>query len=279
MTGFLRFGGAQIPCTPDIDKNVETIKKSIDWAAENNVEYLVTPEASLSGYTAHFADDLDKLKKALTDIEKYASDKRVGLCLGTLWVENEDDKPVKRNQIRFYNKYGFLIGCTNKTMITPYDFDIGIKPNEYFNSTYLEFEDDGNKSFLHVVGFICMDLYGRDGMPSLTKAPNSSRAAMFIHSTNAMRDVGPIYDSVMSDHNDATLRCVSYVSSMPVITVDNCYRMEGTEWDGPTSSQCGVLIGGEWMVRAPRHGTQHFFYDFPIDNLKSKDWPNGPGKN
>ena len=46
----IRIGGAQIPVTKNINLNVEQIKKAIDWASENKVDYLLTPEGALSGY-------------------------------------------------------------------------------------------------------------------------------------------------------------------------------------------------------------------------------------
>jgi hypothetical protein len=64
-----------------------------------------------------------------------------------------------------------------------------------------------------------------------------------------------------------------------VITVDNSCKPDGTEWGGPTSSQSGVLIGGEWVTTVPRTGTHYFYYDLPIENLFNHNWPNGIGKN
>jgi len=104
-------------------------------------------------------------------------------------------------------------------------------------------------------------------------------AHIFLHATNAERDVGRMYDSVMSDWHNAHLRNISYLAGIPVISVDNSIKMDGTEWNGPTSSQSGVLIGGEWVVTVPRVGTHYFYYDFPLDKLIHMDWPNGIGKN
>ena len=89
MTHTIRFGGAQIPVTASIEKNELTIKKAIDWASENSVDYLVTPEASLSGYSTDFEKNFPILVESLTSIEKYAATKNVGLCLGTIWAENQ----------------------------------------------------------------------------------------------------------------------------------------------------------------------------------------------
>ena len=44
------FAGCQIPVTRDIEKNIKEIKKAIDWAKDNFVEIIATPECALSGY-------------------------------------------------------------------------------------------------------------------------------------------------------------------------------------------------------------------------------------
>ena len=54
MSNTVRFAGAQIPVTQDLDKNEASIIKAIDWAAENNCDWLLTPEGSLSGYFPNF---------------------------------------------------------------------------------------------------------------------------------------------------------------------------------------------------------------------------------
>ena len=46
----IRLAGAQIPVTQDIQYNKKQIFKALDWAKDNQVDHLVTPEGSLSGY-------------------------------------------------------------------------------------------------------------------------------------------------------------------------------------------------------------------------------------
>ena len=46
----MRIAGAQIPVTNDVKTNFEAIMKACEWAVENKVDYLFTPETSLSGY-------------------------------------------------------------------------------------------------------------------------------------------------------------------------------------------------------------------------------------
>ena len=54
MSNTVRFAGAQIPVTQNLEKNEASIIKAIDWAAENNCDWLLTPEGSLSGYFPNF---------------------------------------------------------------------------------------------------------------------------------------------------------------------------------------------------------------------------------
>lgn len=276
---YCRLAGAQIPVRKTVTENLITLKAAIDWAAENKVDFLVTPEASLSGYVKDF-DTSQDLVGALTEIEKYTAYKGVGLCLGTLWTEDEGTKKVKRNQIRYYDKQGQLAGITNKTLLAPEDYEIGIEPNTRPNGIYLPLmHDDGTETEITSAGFICKDLYGRANYPNLPSMAREAKVMLGIHSTNAMRNVGECYDPVMYDWHKANLQIVSYLAGGPIITVDNSIMLNGDEYDGPTSSPSGILIGGKWVVQAPSTGTQYFYYDLPLENLLNRDWPNGPGKN
>jgi predicted amidohydrolase len=269
----IRFGGAQIPCSVSIDLNRQTIKKSIDWAAENQVEYLVTPEGSLSGYNTNFDKNLSKLIDALKEIEEYAANKNVGLCLGTLWQENfaVNDKqtiPVKKNQIRYYTKNGRFLGATNKTVMAPTDTSIGITPDERLTGIALPYKDE----IIPTAGLICADLYGwgaaQGGLP---QQYYDIGVKLFIHATNAERNTDALQNEIEEIWIEAWLRRMSYLQRSPVIVVDNCFMMDGTSYDGKTMTQSGVLINGEWVVKASRFGTQHFYYDFPLDDLILKE--------
>ena len=50
----IRLAGAQLPVTVDIQANKKEILKAIDWAKENEVNHLLTPEAALSGYMSGY---------------------------------------------------------------------------------------------------------------------------------------------------------------------------------------------------------------------------------
>ena len=72
MKTSLRIAGAQIPVGVDIQRNKNEIIKALDWAKENEVDLLVTPEGSLSGYiTSEWWEKLDELKDCLKQIEDH----------------------------------------------------------------------------------------------------------------------------------------------------------------------------------------------------------------
>jgi predicted amidohydrolase len=275
MKNTIRFGGAQIPVTPDIQQNIKTIKKAIDWAAENKVDYLVTPEASLSGY--YTADDasIKSVATAMSTIEKYAAKEKIGLCLGTIWDEIEVDATVRRNQIRFYSQRGMLCGVTNKKYAIEFDRLIGVKGDNTSTLIPLPTKD----KLIPVGGLICIDMYvsAPEEMTPVLKLWVQG-AKLIIHSTNAARNVltnknlsAELTDKIANDWHDICLRRASFLTNIPIITVDNCYMADGTEYHGPTSSESGVLISGEWVTKIPRTGTQYFYYDFNIDDV-AIDW-------
>jgi len=267
----IRLAGAQIPVTPYTQTNVMEIRRAIDWASENNVDYLVTPEASLSGYTADFNNDFNRTVDGLAEIEKYAAAKNVGLCLGTLWDENEDGNSVRRNQIRFYQNNGNFLGYVNKHYAIERDQEIGVIGD--YRTHALPLIVDSSR-FVPVGGLICIDMYGIDGQPCVPGELRKLGANLLIHATNGHRNVAPqnglsmeLDKEIQETWHDINLRRFSFINKMAIITVDNCYMMDGSEYHGDTSSQSGVVINGEWVTSVPRTGTQYFYYDFPLEEI------------
>jgi predicted amidohydrolase len=275
MKEFLRVAGAQIPVSADMAVNVQTIKDAIDWASENSVDYLITPEASLSGYKDQFANWKD-LVDALQSIEQYSAEKKVGLCLGTMWAEPRDDSIVRLNQIRVYHN-GQFGGATNKTFLSPYDYELNIEANDGIYGFLLDASDDTSEAFIQSAGFICKDLYARENTSdnAFTNLPSEfyrAGAQLYVHITNAVRGIDPVHDRVHYNWHTANAEMVSFISSRPLITVDNSIMMTGEDYDGQTSSPSGILICGEWVVRVPSTGKHYFYYDFPVAEFAKLDW-------
>lgn len=263
----IRVGGAQIPVTLDIEKNVQTIKTAMDWAKENSVNYLVTPECSLSGYVQYIPNE-SLLQSALKEIEKYSADKDVGLCLGTIWKESGMIGEIKRNQIRFYHK-GVLQGTTNKTYIITQDYVLPHNIDRDGITLTSLFDQDTNP--FNVFGLICNDMWGgswHGGIHPFNLAQKHNDIAspeyqikLAVHSTNGERGNG--LDEIVDVWHNANLRWWAKSIGVPIITVDNAIHLNGDDYDGPTSSESGVIDAqGNWVTKVPRIGTQYFYYDF-----------------
>jgi len=280
MKEFLRIAGAQIPVTADMATNVQTIKDAINWASENRVDYLVTPEGSLSGYVMPYTEERwSTLVDSLREIEKYSAEMKVGLCLGTLWAEPRgEDTIVRLNQIRVYHN-GIYGGCTNKTSLSPHDYDMGIEHNGDLFGFILDAsdEDDEEPTLIQCAGLICKDLYARENS-SDKMAPNlpvqfyNIGCQIYIHSTNAERGLNAVHDRVHYNWHNANAEMVSFVSGRPLITVDNSIMMTGEDYEGQTSSSSGIVICGEWVARAPSFGKHYFYYDFPVEQFAKLNW-------
>ena len=253
----MRIAGAQIPVSKDVEQNVKTIKHAIDWATDNECDFLVTPEGSLSGYFPEF--NVDATKEALHEIEEYAKNSTLGLCLGTLWAEDEARGSIRRNQIRFYNREGVFIGATNKThLVLPDETFLGHDLNECIPVHTLIGDSKTGREHLKAVGLICNDMWPH-GTKSIVHMATSRDADVLIHSSNGAR--GNVRDKLYNDWHNAHLRMASH-QCCPIITVDNTLHMNGEFYDGPTSSESGVVIDGEYVTKVPRIGTQYFYWDF-----------------
>ena len=100
----VRIGGAQIPVTNDIYKNVAIIKTAVDWAHENKVDFLLTPEGSLSGYLNSYEELEQKdIPLHIRDLTKYSADKGVGLILGTEYIKDIPSGKVKCILLKKYS--------------------------------------------------------------------------------------------------------------------------------------------------------------------------------
>jgi len=272
----IRMAGAQIPVTSDVATNVQTIKDSIDWAVEHDCDYLVTPEGSLSGYVLPpekiqelgnlTAPISEETVNGLKEIEAYATGK-VGLCLGTLWIESKHWGFCKQDQIRFYSKEGNLIGSASKTF-TMNDLDVELFAHNVAKEGTPAFPLGPN---FNVAGLICNDLWGDTwsdhknlawgAHQNFNMRANDERMLhLFVHAVNGGR--GTEYDELFEQWHESHLRMLSHITGVPILSVDNAVAMDGTPYDGNTSSPSGVFIDGKKVVEVPRTGTQYFYYDF-----------------
>jgi predicted amidohydrolase len=253
----LRISGAQLPVTTDIEANLQALFRAIDYATSENADILLTPEGSLSGYTPHF--DQARVREALTEVTHYATERSVGLALGTCFVEEDN---LCYNQIRFYTGTGEFLGFHSKTlrcgtMTEPTQGEINdyaVRPLQTYvwqNAT--------------LGALICNDLWANPGCtpmpdPHLTHQLATLGAQVVFHAVNGGRSDSPLSKVHWSFH-ESNLRLRALASRLWIVTVDNCYPV-----DLPCSAPSGVLNPqGDWVVQAPPQGEQYFTYAIPLE--------------
>ncbi len=294
MNNTIRIAGSQIPIKDnDIQFNKNEILKALDWAKENEVDCLLTPEGSLSGYGSWWMSKMDELENSLLEVENHQKKVGVELHLGTLLQNREHIGFVNRNHIRHYGKDGALYGLSNKTYIVPGDGACigstagGLSPLYPFNMPNVT-KKDGQP--YQIVGMVCNDMWGcskdthKDDVPdmSLNEMLVERKVDLVFHATNNYKFPpqqiveSPYMKETFDMWHESHLRMTAWGSCSTILTVDGCTPWA---WDGDeneyntyeSGSQSGVITGlGERVVGVPRTGRQYFHYDLEI-NAREKN--------
>ncbi len=292
----IRIAGAQIPIKDkDIQYNKNEIIKALEWAKENDVDLLQTPEGSLSGYEfPYWEDNMSEIIESLEEIQKVQKDFGIALNLGTCIVDYEQYGAIKRNQIRHYDKTGELYAITNKTHLVFADGNC--IPNFHdMEKTSFELPFDTNVRLLGT-GLICNDMwggvqdFGKGFKPAkcLNETLTEMHVDILFHSTHGFKfaEVGTkdsndpkryIIRDTMDMWCEAWLKMTAFRGVCTILTVDACTQWG---WDGnedtmdriKTSSPSGVINPiGQWETNVPRYGRQYFYYDLDPE-IKRKYW-------
>ena len=264
----MRVAGAQIPVSTSIQKNKQEILKAIDWAKENEVDHLLTPEGSLSGWCSGWQNRVDELNEALREVEKAQIESGIFLHLGTCYEENEEIGIINRNQIRHYHRKGYIQGVTNKTFVVNGENCLGRDP---VRDPVSLIEIDNLSC---IAGLLCNDLWGhheQGSRPLTTLYATVPELSLIVHATNGAKvpDDDPSFVPFDAWHN-GFLHMTAYSCGIPILTVDACTPWD---WDGEdesmidkfrTSSQSGVITKDGWLTDVPRYGRQYFYCDIKL---------------
>ncbi len=253
----IKVAGAQIPVTRDIDENVKTIERAIDYAITEKADILLTPEGSMSGYTHKF--DAQKAKEALDHITKKAKQAKLGLALGTCFVES-DGKCY--NQIRFYKPDGECLGFHSKTLTCGSMDDDPPKGeiNDYAVKPLRTYDYNG----ICIGGLICNDLWANPGCtpipdPHLTQQLSKMGVKIIFHAVNGGRSANE-WSEVAWHYHESNLRMRANAGEIWIATVDNCYPPEIR-----CSAPCGVIEpSGNWVCQTEPKGEQFFSHTIDI---------------
>ncbi len=254
----LRVAGAKLSVSDNIDTNIASIKKAIDFSREEGADILVTPEGSLSGYTADF--DIKKAEEGLKEIMSYARDAHIGLALGTCFYE-PDGKCY--NQIRFYDKKGSFLGFHSKVLLCGNHND----PNEgeinvFASSPLRTFEFEGIK----IGGLICNDMWSNPMCTTLHDSHLSQQlskmgAQVIFHAVNGGRDDSE-WAVINWNFHASNLKMRASSGKVWIVTADNSYP-ENLKSSAPS----GVLDpDGNWACPTEHKGVQYFVYTIELND-------------
>jgi predicted amidohydrolase len=255
----LRIAGYQMPVGPDIERNTQRLSCAIDWAADHGAEILLTPEGSLSGYTPEF--DARLAEQALGIVTERARDRKIGLALGTCFVE-PDGKCY--NQLRFYRPTGEYLGFHSKHLrCGSVDGRSEGEVEHYAVSDLRVFpwRDD-----LCIGGLICNDLWANPECtpmpdPHLTQQLSAMGARVILHAVNGGRN-GSRWSELTWQYHEANLRMRARAAGIWIATVDSA-----TPEHLPCSAPSGVIDRwGEFACRANPKGEQLFAYTITLDD-------------
>ena len=252
----LRVAAIQMPVTRDIQANLCHIQAGIEWASAEKAEILLTPEGSLSGYTHVF--DSSHVKRALRQVSAAAAERKLGLALGTCFVE-DDDKTY--NQLRFYAADGRFLGFHSKTLPTG---SLDKRPVGEINNYAITSLRTFSFNQLTIGGLICNDLWAN---PVCTPQPDihltnqlaGLGARIVFHAVNGGRSADEWSDVNWAFHS-SNLRMRARASRVWIVTVDSCELV-----DIRCSAPSGVIDpDGNWRVRAREAGIDRFVYTIGV---------------
>jgi predicted amidohydrolase len=248
----IRVAAAQMEVSGDVGRNVSAIVAAVRRAASEGADILLTPEGSLSGYTARF--DAAAVAAGLGEVTALARELGVGLALGTCFTEADGRT---HNQLRFHARDGAFLGFHSKMLrCGPMDGSPAGEIADFATADLRTFEFAG----MRVGGLICNDLWANPGCtpmpdPHLTQQLSRMGARVIFHAVNGGRD-GSEWSQVAWRYHEANLRMRAAAARVWIVTVDNC---------GPVSIRCSAPSGvvapdGSWACRSKPQGEDFFMH-------------------
>ena len=252
-------GGCRIPVTNNIADNLAEIKKAIDWAAENGVNLMATPECALSGYLWAPKDTEDprviELNDAIQEITSYSKDKSVDLILGTAWYDAEN---------RWTNMQAFIID--GKCLHTHRKNVLFQKEGElyYPGTPPTVFEYKG----VRIAGLICNDAWanpilwpGHSGM-LLGTLKNENVHFVFL-SAFVPKESGP--NDIFYRWHQSQIEMFSAFGIWNTVICDTTTNVDGSTYDGVPVSPVGICDYGANWLKGSDTGPAYFKSEFASD--------------
>lgn len=247
-----QLAGIQMNVTDDIQKNKEEIIRAIRKAGRSRVDFLVTPEGSLSGYTSQF--DQDKLLPALREVTAVAREFKVGLMLGTCYKESFPEGEFCYNQVRLYSPMGEFMGAYSKILrCSPLAHPGTGEMIDFVEGKLKTFEWQGRKFGV----LICNDLWATPGYttipnPYLAWKLKQDGAEFIIHCINSGTD------QRYQPFHESSAELWAFSLKIPIMEVNAAQESKAI------NARSG-LINSEGVrdITVPDSGTQFFIIRIP----------------
>ena len=236
--------GCRIPITLDINNNLQEIKKAIDWASENSVDILSTPECAVSGYlwnpdTWHDSR-VQEINDAITEIKSYSKDKSVDIILGTSLFDNEK---------RWINCQKYILGGQDlfdysKNQLTEVD------SNFYQRRGYLP--PLLNYKGHMISGLICNDywasVFSNPEHGELLRYLRDNKVKIVFVSAFQFKDPGP--GLLYYKWGEANLLMNSFMGNFYTVCSDTNTRTDGDAYSGDPCAPVGIIdYDGKWLEK------------------------------
>lgn len=248
--GSLRIAGLQMDVSYDIEENEKTIIKYLNSLKDEHIDFLITPEGSLSGYTSQFDGDL--LSESLARVLQAARELKIGLVLGTCYKETITGTEYCYNQARVYLPDGTFMGAYSKILTcSPLDNPGTGEIMEYVQGSVKTFSvNDVEFGIL-----ICNDLWATPGYttipnPYLPWKMQESGAEVIFHIINSGTD------QKYTKFHEASVELWAMTLKMPIVEVNAAHGVKAI------NARSGIIDQEGKRTRIVENsGEQVFIYD------------------
>lgn len=249
----LRIAGLQMYVSSNIEENESTIVRYLNSLKDQNIDFLITPEGSLSGYTSQF--DGDELKKSLVRVQEVARNLNIGLVLGTCYKESLDGKEYCYNQARVYLPDGTFLGAYSKILTcSPLENPGTGEMMEYVQGNVKTFSVKNVEFGI----LICNDLWATPGYttipnPYLPWKMQEAGAKVIFHIINSGTNL------TYKDFHEASVELWAMTLKMPIIEVNAAHGNK------EINARSGIINSeGKRIETADSTGEQVFIYDLEL---------------
>lgn len=250
----LVIAGLQMNVAKSIAENERTIIRHLNSLKDKNVDFLITPEGSLSGYNSEF-NGLE-LKEALTKVVSVAKNANVGLILGTCYKDTIGGKEYCYNQARVYLPDGTFLGAYSKILTcSPLDNPGTGEMMEYVQGSVKTF----SVKDIDVGILICNDLWATPGYttipnPYLPWKMKEAGAKIIFHIINSGTNM------VYRTFHEASVELWARTLEMPIVEVNAAHGNE------EINAGSGIISkDGEKVKSVINKGEQLFIYNISLE--------------